>query len=360
MSVFSHPAFEQHEQVHFCQDQASGLKAIIAIHDTRLGPALGGCRMHPYACDDEAIGDALRLSQGMTYKSAMAGLPYGGGKAVIIGDPAVDKNDAMLRAMGRFIDQLGGHYISAEDVGTTVADLRTMGQCTEFVAGINDRVAADGSVQTGDPSPATAYGVYVGIKAAVQHRYGHTDFHGLRVTIQGLGKVGYRLAQLLSEAGAQLYVSDLNIEQLQNAVNHLGATALTPQQLLTTETDIFVPCAMGGIIDQQLLDQLPVSIIAGSANNQLAQEDMGELLRQRDILYAPDFVINGGGIIDVVHGLTAQDRTVFDPSKVTRQLDNIGLTLQNIFRRAQLEQCSTTQVAYTIARERIQQMMQAA
>ncbi|MEE8060096.1 MAG: Glu/Leu/Phe/Val dehydrogenase [Pseudomonadales bacterium] len=354
MTVFNHPEF-QHEQVHFCQDKASGLNAIIAIHNTRLGPALGGCRMYPYNNDETALTDVLKLSRSMTYKAAMAGLAYGGGKAVIIGDPSTDKNEAMLQAMGHFIEQLNGHYITAEDVGTSVSDLLTIAKRTHYVAGISDKLTSTGSPRSGDPSPATAYGVFVGIKVAVEQRLGYGHLAGLKVSIQGLGKVGYQLAVLLHDAGVKLYVSDLNVQHLQKAVTELDATPLSPQQLLQTQTDIFAPCAMGGILDESLIEQLPVVIIAGSANNQLATERIGELLHQRGILYAPDFVINAGGLIDIAHELG-----IHNPKQVHRQLDNIGHTLTEIFKCSQQQNCPTHSIACSISEERIHQVMDAA
>lgn len=354
MSVFSHPDFE-HEQIHFCADKSSGLKAIIAIHNTQLGPALGGCRMFPYNSDDEALTDVLKLSRGMTYKAAMAGLPYGGGKAVIIGDPAKDKNKRLLHAMGRFIEQFNGRYISAEDVGITVDDVQSMNQYTRHVTGISDKVTSAGQQRSGDPSPATAYGVFVGIKTAVQHHLGHSQLAGLKVSIQGLGKVGFPLAQRLHQAGAVLYVSDVDTERLQQAVRDFHATALTPQQLLSTPTDIFAPCAMGGVLDLSTANNLPARIIAGSANNQLASDDIGEILQRRGILYAPDFVINAGGLIDIAHELNGHH-----PARVQQQLDAIGQTLTEIFRLSQQQNRPTHSIACAIAEQRIQQVLDAA
>ncbi|MES2819810.1 MAG: Glu/Leu/Phe/Val dehydrogenase dimerization domain-containing protein, partial [Pseudomonadota bacterium] len=256
MSVFSHIEFDQHEQVVFGHEPKSGLKAIIAIHDTRLGPALGGCRMWPYAHDEEALRDVLRLSRGMTYKSALANLRLGGGKAVIIGDPRKDKSEALFQAMGDFVDSLGGRYITAADSGTGVAEMQTMAERTRHVGGAAQRESFDGGVRTGDPSPATAYGVFIGLKVAVQQRLGRDDLRGLRVAIQGLGQVGFDLARQLSEAGAELWVHDIQEANVQRAVQQFGAHPVQAQAIYGLDVDVFAPCALGGIINPQTLEAL--------------------------------------------------------------------------------------------------------
>ena len=295
MSVFSAPAYDRHEMVTFCSDRATGLHAIIAVHDTRLGAGVGGCRMFPYASDEEALHDVLRLSRGMTYKSALAGLPFGGGKSVIIGDPLRDKTPELLRAMGDFVHSLGGRYVAAEDSGTGVADMRTMGERTPYVSGIDDNEFG------GDPSPSTAYGVYLGIRTAVRHRLGEDSMRGLRVAIQGLGHVGYYLARHLVLDGAIVYGADVNAANLERAVNDFGVIAVDPADILRQEVDVLAPCAMGAVLNEQSIDTIRAGIIAGAANNQLATPQDGAHLQDRGILYCPDFLINAGGIIDVHH-----------------------------------------------------------
>ncbi|MBE9551833.1 MAG: Glu/Leu/Phe/Val dehydrogenase, partial [Proteobacteria bacterium] len=281
MSVFSSRHLDDHEQVVFCRDTGSGLKAIVAIHNTARGPALGGCRMWPYETEEEALTDALRLSRGMTYKSALAGLPYGGGKAVIVGDPEQDKTEALWLAFGRFVDSLGGRYVTGEDVGTRPADLEIVRRATPHVAGIREGRA-------GDPSPATAAGVFAGIRVAAAARLGRDDLRGVRVALQGLGNVGFALGRRLAEAGAALYVSDIDELAVRKAVRGLGATAVAPDEIHALNVDIFAPCALGAVINDTTVGDIRARVIAGSANNQLAEPRHGEVLRERGILYAPD------------------------------------------------------------------------
>ncbi|MCL6416858.1 amino acid dehydrogenase [Aestuariirhabdus sp. Z084] len=347
MSVFSHPDFDQHENVHFCFDPETGLKAIIAIHNTNLGPALGGCRMYPYANDEQALRDVLRLSRGMTYKSAVAELPLGGGKSVIIGDPRQHKTEHLLRAMGRFIDQVGGRYIAAEDSGTSVPDLRTMALETKHVSGIADRQGIDGKPAQGDPSPATAYGVFVGLKAAVKQQLGSDSLSGLKVAIQGLGNVGYRLARHLHEAGAELWVCDLYAEQEQRAAEEFNATIVKGSDIFSLPVDLFAPCAMGAVINADTLPMLKARIIAGAANNQLWDETFDARLQERGILYAPDFVLNAGGIIDIHY-----ERSGYDAAKSRAHVERIADNLSAIFERSSNEQKPPGDVALRIAEER--------
>ena len=267
MAVFSNPAFDQHEQVAFGFDRESGLRAIIAVHNSKLGAAVGGCRMFPYVSDDEALYDVLRLSRGMTYKSALAGLPFGGGKSVIIGDPRSDKTPELLYAMGDFIESLGGSYVAAEDSGTGVADIRAMSKRTAHVSGLQD-----GAEHGGDPSPSTAYGVYLGIRTAVQHRLGADSMKGLRVAIQGLGNVGFHLAGFLIADGASVVGADVNADNLQRAIDVHGIDVVDPARILTEQADVLAPCAMGAVLTQESIDALRVGIVAGAANNQLADE----------------------------------------------------------------------------------------
>ena len=346
-TVFDHDDFAGHEQVVHCRDPATGLKAIIAIHNTNRGPALGGCRMWPYASNHDALTDVLRLSRGMTYKSAMANLDLGGGKAVIIGDPRTDKTEALLRSFGRFLQGLGGRFIVAEDSGTSVADIKIIAEESEYVAGIADKTTADGTLRSGDPSPATAYGVFMGIKAAVKQRLGRDHLEGLRFAVQGVGNVGYRLAKHLHENGARLWVTDLYDDRVKRAVAEFDAVAVGPEDIFALDVDVFSPCALGGAINDQTLTQLRAAVVAGAANNQLTQQRHGEELMQRGILYAPDYVINAGGIIDISLELFG-----FDQDKLDRRLEGIHDTLMEIFERAEREQLPSGVVADHIAEER--------
>jgi leucine dehydrogenase len=349
MSVFSHIDFDHHEQVVYGHDKASGLRAIIAIHNSKLGPALGGCRMWPYANDDEALRDVLRLSRGMSYKSALANLPLGGGKAVIIGDPHTGKSAALFQAMGDFVDSLGGRYITAADSGTGVAEMQIMAERTRHVAGAGQREAFDGGSRDGDPSPSTAYGVFVGIQAAVAHRLGRKDLHGIRVAIQGVGQVGFGLATLLKAAGAQLWVTDIQQANVQRAVEQLGAVAVGQHDIYGLDVEVFAPCALGAIVNLQTLEALRAPIIAGAANNQLADASLAETLRRRGCLYAPDYAINAGGIIDVCY-----ERTGGSAAQLKEHIEGIGPTLAEIFQRAEGEGVPTSVIADRMARERLQ------
>ncbi|NQD93723.1 Glu/Leu/Phe/Val dehydrogenase [Pseudomonas sp. CrR25] len=348
MSVFSHVDFNQHEQVVYGHDQASGLKAIIAIHDTTLGPALGGCRMWPYANDDEALRDVLRLSRGMSYKSALAKLPLGGGKAVIIGDPHNGKSAALFQAMGDFVESLGGRYITAADSGTGVAEMQIMAERTRHVAGAGQREAFDGGLRNGDPSPSTAYGVFIGLQAAVKHRLGRDDLNGLKVAIQGVGQVGFSLARQLKEAGAELWVTDIVEANVRRAVEQLGATAVSQNDIYGLDVDVFAPCAMGAIINPHTLEALRAPVIAGAANNQLASAELAEELLRRGCLYAPDYAINAGGIIDVCY-----ERTGGSTAQLKAHVEGIGSTLAEIFQRAEREGATTTAIADRLAEERL-------
>ncbi|SFG18986.1 Leu/Phe/Val dehydrogenase [Neptunomonas qingdaonensis] len=346
MSVFSHPEFDLHEQVNFFHDEATGLKAIVAIHNSNRGPALGGCRMWNYANDEDALTDALRLSKGMTYKSALANLDLGGGKSVIIGDPRQHKTEALLEMMGRCLESLSGRYIAAEDSGTSVADLKVMGRHTQYVAGITEHTGIDGQPSNGDPSPATAYGTFIGLKAAVKHRFGRDDLNGLSVAIQGVGNVGYRLAEHLRAAGAKLYVTDIHQDQVDKAVNLLGATAVHADEILSLDVDVLAPCALGAILNDNSIAAIKATVIAGAANNQLASARHDMMLKQRGILYAPDFAINAGGIIDIFY-----DRVGHSPEKVSRHIETIAETLDEIFRRSDATGTPCGMIANTLAEE---------
>jgi leucine dehydrogenase len=346
MAVFSLSDFADHEQVVFVSDDKSGLKAIIAVHNSKLGPALGGCRMWPYASEDEAIRDVLRLSRGMTYKSAMANLKLGGGKSVVIGNPRTQKTPELLAAFARALEQLNGRYIAAEDSGTSVADMKYMTQFTQHVAGIHDKPSDEGT-RSGDPSPATAYGTFIGIQAAVRERLGRDSLDGLRVAVQGVGNVGFDLVRQLKEAGAQLWVTDIHREPLVQAGRELGATVVAPEEIFSLDVDVFAPCALGAILNDSTIPQLKAKIVAGAANNQLAEARHGLELMKRGILYAPDYVINAGGIIDVYH-----ERIGFDRSALLKHIEGIHDNLMEVFERARKEERPTGEVADAIAEER--------
>jgi len=346
MAVFSLSDFADHEQVVFVSDDKSGLKAIIAVHNSNLGPALGGCRMWPYATEEEAVRDVLRLSRGMTYKSAMANLKLGGGKSVIIGNPRTHKTPELLAAFARALEQLNGRYIAAEDSGTSVADMKTMARFTQHVAGIHDKPSDEGT-RSGDPSPATAYGTFIGIKAAVKERLGRDSLDGLRVAVQGVGNVGFDLARQLKEAGAQLWVTDIHREPLLQAGKELGATVVAPEEIFGLDVDVFAPCALGAILNDSTIPQLKAKVVAGASNNQLAEPRHGVELMKRGILYAPDYVINAGGIIDVYH-----ERIGFDRAALLKHIEGIHDNLMEVFQRARREERPTGEVADAIAEER--------
>lgn len=343
MPVFTNKHFDNHEHVAFHHDKASGLKAIIAIHNTARGPGYGGCRMWNYASEEDALTDALRLSRGMTYKSALAGLDFGGGKAVIIGDPACDKSEALWLAYGRFIDSLGGLYVTAEDVGTRPADLEIARRVTRHVVGI-----AEGGA--GDPSPATALGVFVGIRAAIAERLQRKDMAGLRVAIQGLGNVGFDLARQLHEAGAALFVADINEAAVDKAVRELGATAVSIDAIHAQDVDVFAPCALGSAVNDGTIGEIRAHVVAGSANNQLAEPRHGEALRERGILYAPDYAINAGGVIWISH-----EAPRFDAEAARAHVARIGDTLSEIFTRARREDIAPETAADRVAEERFRE-----
>ena len=341
MSVFAAGSFDDHEMVVFCHDRASGLKSIIAVHDTTLGPALGGCRMWDYVTEKAALEDVLRLSRGMTYKAAIAGLDFGGGKSVIIGNSRTGKSPAMFEALGRFIDRQGGRYIVAEDVGTTVADMDVVRRTTRHVAGFS----RDGG---GDPSPGTAWGVYNGIQAAVRHGFGQDGLNGLTIAVQGLGHVGLGLCRLLADAGAALVVADIQDDVVREVQQELGATAVSPDAIYGQQAQVFAPCALGAVINDGTIGRIKAKIIAGAANNQLAEDRHGAELASREILYAPDYVINAGGIIEIAHNGPNYDRqAAFD------QIAGIGETLTRILTRAAAEGVPTNEMADRMARERI-------
>ena len=343
MSVFEAPDFDHHEAVAFFDDKASGLRAIIAIHSTALGPACGGTRMFRYASSDAALTDALRLSRGMSYKNAIADLPLGGGKAVIIGDPAHDKTQARLLAYADAVNGFAGRYITAMDVGITPADMPIIRSGTSYIAGFDEP-----GKRGGDSGPSTALGVFVGLKAAVKHRLGVDSTKGLTVAIQGLGKVGMGVAKRLHAEGAKLVVADVSSEAVRVACDTLDAKAVPTDAIAAVECDVFSPNALGAILDSDSIPRLHARVVAGGANNQLARNEHGEALKARNILYAPDYVINGGGIIRVAG-------QIFDWSdgEIERRVLGIGATLAEIFRRADAEGTPTNAVADRLAEERM-------
>ncbi|WP_342525493.1 Glu/Leu/Phe/Val dehydrogenase [Chryseomicrobium sp. FSL W7-1435] len=346
MEIFKYMETYDYEQLIFCQDKTSGLKAIIAIHDTTLGPALGGTRMWNYATEEEAIEDALRLAKGMTYKNAAAGLNLGGGKTVIIGDPLKDKNEEMFRAFGRFIQGLNGRYITAEDVGTTVADMDLIHEETNYVTGISP---AFGS--SGNPSPVTAYGVYMGMKAAAMEAFGSDSLAGKKVAVQGVGNVAYKLCEFLHEEGAILTVADINQVSVDRAVNEFGATQVDVSEIYSQDVDIFAPCALGAIINDETIPQLKAKVVAGAANNQLKEPRHGDKLNELGIVYAPDYVINSGGVMNVADELNGYNR-----ERAMKRVEGIYDTIARIFEISRTEGIASYAAADRLAEDRIARM----
>lgn len=346
MELFTYMEQYDYEQVVICQDKQSGLKAIIAIHDTTLGPALGGTRMWTYENEADAFEDALRLAKGMTYKNAAAGLNLGGGKTVIIGDPRKDKNEEMFRAFGRYIQGLNGRYITAEDVGTTVQDMDLIYEETDYVAGISP---AFGS--SGNPSPVTAYGVYVGMKSAAKEAFGSDDLSGKTVAVQGVGNVAYHLCKHLSEEGASLVVTDINKESVERAVNDFNAKAVNIDEIYEVDCDIFAPCALGGIINDQTIPRLKATVIAGAANNQLKEDRHGHLIHELGIVYAPDYIINAGGVINIADELKG-----YNAERALKKVEGIYQNLDEVFAIAKRDQIPTFKAADRMAEERIERM----
>ncbi|SFE31554.1 Glu/Leu/Phe/Val family dehydrogenase [Alteribacillus iranensis] len=346
MQIFDRMVTDDYEQVVVCQDKASGLKGIIAIHDTTLGPALGGTRMWNYHSEEEAFTDVLRLAKGMTYKNAAAGLSLGGGKAVIIGDPRHDKKEELFRAFGRFIEGLNGRYITAEDVGTSSKDMDVIFEETNYVTGITDE-----SGKSGDPSPMTALGVYHGMKAAANEAFGTSDLLGKTVAVQGVGSVSYPLCQHLYEEGASLVVTDIHEDAVQRAVRDFNAVKVAPDEIYEVDCDIFCPCALGGIIKNDTIKKLKAKVIAGSANNQLHTNEDGDLLFQKGIIYAPDYIINAGGVIQIEVELTGGNK-----EKVQEKVKNIYNTVQNVFAISKRDKIPTYKAADTLAEERLEKL----
>ncbi|MFT6845896.1 MAG: leucine dehydrogenase [Flavobacteriales bacterium] len=345
--VISQMSMFDHEEVVFCQDKATGLKAIIAVHNTVLGPALGGTRMWMYNNEMEALNDVLRLSRGMSYKSALAGLNLGGGKAVIIGDSRKDKSEAMFRRFGRFVNSLGGKYITAEDVGISTADISYVAMETKHVAGLPESMGGGG-----DPSPVTAYGVYMGMKAAAKEQYGTDSLTGKKIMVQGVGHVGEYLVKLLSEEGANVMISDIHEDVLKRVSTTYNATVVPLDKVYETEMDIYAPCALGATINDDTLSKLKCSIIAGAANNQLANEvEHGRKVMEHGIIYAPDFLINAGGIINCYSEVIGYNRDA-----AMLQTENIYQTTLDIIKKSKQENIPTYLAANQMAEARIKAM----
>ncbi len=346
MDYFREIAKRNHEKVLFGNDAETGLQCIIAIHNRALGPALGGSRMKTYHSTYEALVDVLRLSRGMTYKAAAAGLDLGGGKAVIIGDPDTQKSQGLWERFGGFIDSLSGHYITAEDVGTTVEDMVVVRSKTQFVTGLPSDMGG-----SGDPSPVTALGCFHGLRAAAEETWGSDSFKGKKVAIQGLGKVGWHLASRLKEAGAELFVADVREEAVEKAARELGAEVIAPDRIHAVDCDIFSPCALGAVINNQTIEELKCRIIGGSANNQLADEKVqGPMLKLRGILYAPDFVINAGGLINVSGEL---DPDGYDQAKQLERTEHIYDSIKSCIALAKKKNIAMAEAAIEMADERI-------
>jgi len=343
MQLFEKLAEYRYEQLVFCHDKATGLRAVVAIHDTTLGPALGGCRMYPYATEEDALVDVLRLARGMTYKAAASGLNLGGGKSVIIGDPRADKSEALFRSFGRYIETLGGRYIVAEDVGTSTEDANFIRVETSYVVGVD--VTRGGS---GDPSPFTALGVLQGMRACVEEVFGTTSLEDRTVAVQGLGHVGYNLCRLLQGEGARLIVTDLDGRAVERVVGEFSTKAVDPDEILTIPCDVFAPCALGAVINDETVPDLRCAIVAGSANNVLAESRHGEALADRGILYAPDYVINAGGLINVADELEG-----YNERRATKLVMRIEDRIRSIITISKRDGVPTNVAADTLALERI-------
>ena len=341
--IFETLAQTGHEEVVFCHNKDAGLKAIIAIHNSVLGPALGGLRMWPYATEQDALNDVLRLSRGMTYKAAVSGLNLGGGKGVIIGDPSKDKSEALFRAFGRFVNSLNGRYITAEDVGIDVNDMEFVYKETPFVTGVHQ--VHGGS---GDPSPFTAYGTLQGLMAALQVKFGDEEVGKYSYAVQGVGHVGMEFVKLLRERGAKVFVTDFNTDLVQRAVDDHGAEAVAPDQIYDVDAQVYSPCALGGTVNANTLPRLKCQVICGAANNQLANDEIGDEVTRRGILYAPDYAVNAGGLMNVSLEIDGYNR-----ERAMRMLRTIYFNLGRIFEIAQRDGIPTYKAADRMAEERI-------
>ena len=343
--VFGQHSFDNHEQIVFCNDKDTGLKAIIGIHNTVLGPALGGTRMWNYANEWEALNDVLRLSRGMTFKSAITGLNLGGGKAVIIGDAKTQKTPELMKKFGEFVHSLSGKYITAEDVGMTTADMDTVREVTPFVTGISESIGG-----AGNPSPITAYGVFMGMKAAAKYKFGSDVLEGKSVFVQGIGNVGEALVEHLVDEGAEVTISDISQDRLEEVRSKYGVTIYGGNDIYSEDMDIYAPCALGATVNDDTIYKLRADIVAGAANNQLAVEEKhGRILQERGIVYAPDFLINAGGIINVYAELEGYDR-----KEIMRKTENIYNTTLEILNNAETHNITTNHAALNIAKQRIE------
>lgn len=343
--VFGQPSFNEHEQIVFCHDKDSGLKAIIGIHNTTLGPALGGTRMWQYNNEWEALNDVLRLSRGMTYKSAVSGLNLGGGKAVIIGNAKTDKTPEMIKKFGEFVNSLSGRYITAEDVGTTTADMDLIHSVTPHVTGISESKGG-----SGNPSPVTAFGTYMGLKAAAKFQFGTEKLEGKKILVQGIGHVGETLVDYLAKEGAQVIITDINQEKLEAVVSKYDNVSIyNGSDLYAEEVDIYAPCALGATINDDTVNKIKAKVIAGAANNQLANENIhGQILKDRGIVYAPDFLINAGGIINVYGEIVG-----YGKEEAMKRTENIFNTTLDILNLAKENNITTHQAAFRAAQKRI-------
>jgi leucine dehydrogenase len=339
MAIFDHPEFAGHERIIHVADRSTGLRAIIAIHDRTLGPAVGGCRVFPYDSEADALTDVLRLSKGMTYKVALAGLPFGGGKSVIIADPA-DKTPALIRAFGRAVNDLAGQYWTGEDVNFDAADAEILAEQTPYVLG-----RTKGEVNTGDPSPFTAGGVFAAMRAALRSVYGSESLSDRRVAIQGIGNVGFNLARLVSEAGGELVVGDVRAESTERAARELNADVVDPEAIYDQPCDVFAPCAMGATVSEVTIPRLRAKIVCGAANNQLATAGAGRMLLQRNIAYAPDYVANAGGILNAFGDFSG----THDVDEVWRKIEAIGDTVERILGLSRQEHRPSSEIADEMA-----------
>lgn len=345
VSVFDQIGKHEHEQVVFCSDANSGLKAIIAIHNTTLGPALGGLRMWPYKSEAAALKDVLRLSRGMTYKAAIAGLNLGGGKAVIIGDPRKQKNEHLFRAFGRYVDSLGGRYITAEDVGMELRDMEWIRMETKYVTGIP--VSLGGS---GDPSPYTGYGVYMGVKASAKIAFGSDSLEGKKVAVQGAGNVSYHLVKNLTKEGAKVYICDIFAEKAEHIAKEFGAEIVSPEDIYDLDVDIFSPCALGGVVNDDTIERIKAPVIAGGANNVLEDENThGQRLIDKGVVYAPDYVINAGGLINVANELEG-----YNHDRASQQVTRIYDTMIDILSYSKEHNLPSIQASNILAKKRIE------
>jgi len=343
--VFGQLSFDDHEQIVFCNDKDTGLKAIIGIHNTVLGPALGGTRMWQYRNEWEALNDVLRLSRGMTYKSAITGLNLGGGKAVIIGDAKTQKTPELMKRFGEFVHSLSGKYITAEDVGMETADMDLVRDVTPYVTGISESRGG-----AGNPSPITAYGVFMGMKAAAKYKFGSDVLEDRKVIVQGIGHVGESLVEHLTNEGAKVIIADINEARLNEVSQKYSATIYRGNDIYSEDVDIYAPCSLGATINDETIYKLKAQVIAGAANNQLAQEDKhGPILQERGIVYAPDFLINAGGIINVYAELEG-----YDKKEIMRKTENIYNTTLEILSNAETNKITANRAALNIAQNKIE------